>query len=467
MKLFNEYNSILFLFFLTNIFCDMALNRNLITVYNKAKSLSVGSIIYFDKYGKCNKYSIDYILCLINYDLSIYGKNSKVIEFNIGEDFKKKNFNLELNVMDIVNSTYFSFLLTYIKDKSEIKFLHYIINTKKNTLDLKTEHSLNISSASPINKYINCQNELGSKIICFYCDINKSVRKIEFNFYYQQYSSKIYDNYILKYNESISDDAFIMASILNDKLKFFLCLDSNQDNFLIYAKNNFPPNYYGSRRLSGVQSRNDNIFNEIPFSCNEQGKLLSFFIVNRLTSIEDVLTSIEEEKKFYYFSETGGNLGLSISDNINSLTNPGSPNTIQIFFIKALNITNDFSFETDEDAHDEHDDNDYTTIYSQINDKDYYNYLLKTNILTHNYITNENYTNVKTPEKADIILSSENINIQLNIQSSVNHEPQTTEVSHSSEFSNVSIIPSILPLEQTSIISITSTNIIIYEKRKQ
>ena len=101
-----------------------------------------------------------------------------------------------------------------------------------------------------------------------------------------------------------------MASILNDKLKFFLCLDSNQDNFLIYVKNNFPPNYYGSRRLSGVQSRNDNIFNEIPFSCNEQGKLLSFFIVNRLTNIGDVLTSIEEEKKFYYFSETGSNLRL-------------------------------------------------------------------------------------------------------------------------------------------------------------
>ena len=77
------------------------------------------------------------------------------------------------------------------------------------------------------NKYINCQKEFDSKLVCFYRNKDGFIQKIEFNSFflyiylyyiyninfYNDYSSNFVNDFKVKYNDdSISDDDFIIFS---------------------------------------------------------------------------------------------------------------------------------------------------------------------------------------------------------------------------------------------------------------
>ena len=88
-----------------------------------------------------------------------------------------------MNILGNIKTNNITCIITYINDNNEIKFLFYKINNLIQN-NLKKEHSLNISKANPINKYINCQKELDSKLVCFYRNKDGFVQKIEFNSFF-------------------------------------------------------------------------------------------------------------------------------------------------------------------------------------------------------------------------------------------------------------------------------------------
>jgi hypothetical protein len=144
------------------------------------------------------------------------------------------------------------------------------------------------------NKYINCQKELDSKLVCFYRNKDGFIQKIEFNFF-NDYSSNFVNDFKVKYNDdSISDDDFIIFSYLNNKIKYILCLNSSKyDDFQIYTKKNFP------NTNSNTNGQTINDLDKIEFSCKyNTGKLLSFLFIKN-----DDLSSYrkENEDNFFFF----------------------------------------------------------------------------------------------------------------------------------------------------------------------
>ena len=289
-------------------------------------------------------------------------------------------------------------IITYINDNNEIKFLSYNINDLIQ-YSINIEHSLNISMEKPINKYINCQKMLDSKLVCFYRNKDSVIHKIEFNFY-NAYSSKIDDYFRVKYDDdSISDDDFIIFSYLNNKIKYILCPNSNKyDDFRIYFKKNFP-----------YQNTNDKVksidnLDKSDFSCkNNAEKLLSLLFINSMNTAGEMVKfqeNDENEVNFFYFSDEFSNMvSLKQIDNISSIIDNNLRNTIQLYIVKKFNWTNEIYYDSKND-----------NITNKIENTFFSSTILSINSSNMNHYTDNYQIDNKTE-----LLQSTNNNIQKQI----------------------------------------------------
>ena len=87
-----------------------------------------------------------------------------------------------------------------------------------------------------------------NQLSCVYSSSNKKINKIIVNVGNYFGGQNNDDNEKIEDENLILDDAFIILSILKNNIKYFLCLNSNQDSFKIYANKNFGYNL-GRRRL--------------------------------------------------------------------------------------------------------------------------------------------------------------------------------------------------------------------------
>jgi hypothetical protein len=300
-SLFQNFLAI-FVLFMQNTICKSDLNEILNSVYNKMKLISHGNTIYFSRNGKCTNGDSTPLFCLVDNKLYKVVENNKEIVLDIPN--YNPEFYYELNIFGKKDNKNVTCIITYINDNNEIKFLSYNINDLIQ-YSINIEHSLNISMEKPINKYINCQKVLDSKLVCFYRNKDSVIQKIEFNLnsnFNKAYSSNIVHDFRVKYDDvSISDDDFIIFSYLINKIKYILCPNSNKyDDFRIYFKKNFP-----------YQNTNDEVISIInldkpDFSCkNNTEKLLSLLFINSMKTVEEMVKVQENNKNevnFFYFS---------------------------------------------------------------------------------------------------------------------------------------------------------------------
>ena len=325
----------IFAIFIQNAICISDLNEILSELYNKMKLISHGSTIYFSRNGKCTNDDSTPLFCLVDNKLYKVSEENKELILDIPN--YNPEFYYELNIFGKKDYKNVTCIITYINDNNEIKFLFYKINNLIE-YNLNKEHSLNISRANPINKYINCQKEFDSKLVCFYRNKDGFIQKIEFNFH-NDYSSNFVNDFKVKYNDdSISDDDFIIFSYLNNKIKYILCLNSSKyDDFQIYTKKNFP-----NTNLN-TNGHTINNLDKIEFSCKyNTGKLLSFLFIKN-----DDLSSYRQENKgnFIFFSERISNMSLTRINNISSVLKSKDANTIQLYIVKAMNLTNEIYYD--------------------------------------------------------------------------------------------------------------------------
>ncbi len=118
------------------------------------------------------------------------------------------------------------------------------------------------------------------------------------------------DDNNIHYRNDISDDSQIIVSILNNQIKFFLCLNSN--NFQIYVTMEKKPQKFGyidkedDKIGEKKDNKNNNDLDKIFFNCSKNESLLSFFVNNKHSNNLE----LNEDNNFYFFDydEEGLNL---------------------------------------------------------------------------------------------------------------------------------------------------------------
>ena len=336
MNLFYQNILMIFLIFVPFLTCKEDISQIINIIYNNMKLLPYGNTVFYSKEIKCTKDDNTPIFCLVNNSLYKPQENKSDLIFNISE--YKEDIYYELNIL---NNTYMDnnviCIITYINHtNSQIKFLYYQIN-KDNQIISKNESTLDIQQKTPINNYISCLKELNSQMICFYSDNNKNIQKIELNIINTGLFPKLNEQFNIKYNDSFSEDIFIVFSYLKNQIKYFLCLNSSQNNLQIYAKKDFLNNNK-LRRFPNDNGQFVNNLEELNYSCQNKESLLSFSIINH-----QIPSSPYIEGKYYYINEDQGKLIIKSNNNITFINEAGTQNTEQIFFIRLLNNITDHS----------------------------------------------------------------------------------------------------------------------------
>ena len=105
------------------------------------KFLPYGSTIYFAKNGKCSQDYSTPLFCLVNQTLYKVEESNHFFILNISD--YNQSYYYELNILNNSNSKDTTCIISYIKNSSNIMFLHFLIEGQ-NYSKLIKEYSLKI-----------------------------------------------------------------------------------------------------------------------------------------------------------------------------------------------------------------------------------------------------------------------------------------------------------------------------------
>ncbi len=295
------------------------------------KLLPYGSTIYFAKNGKCSQDYSTPLFCLVNQVLYKVEESNHFFILNISD--YNQSYYYELNILNNSNSKDTTCIISYIKNSSNIMFLHFLIEGQ-NYAKLIKEYSLKITYFNENNKNFNCQKYYDKNLCCYYFEKNNEIKRINF------IKTRTGDYYLtedkneksIQYTNSKLDNSFIILSILRNNAKYFICLNSSFGrSFKIYTKDGFPENNY--RRIRRINGDNNKDFEELSFSCQKNQSLLIFSILNKSC----IRGESNNDYDYNYIIPQNKNKNILTSSNdIECIKKEGITNTKQVFFFEPL-----------------------------------------------------------------------------------------------------------------------------------